>query len=633
MANEEKEIRFINKDFYSLRESLINFSKVYYPTTYKDFNETSPGMMYIEMAAYVGDVISFYGDKQFKEGTFRYATELENVMNFSNVLGYLPKPIVPANTNVDVFQIIPSNGASDDTNAPDWRYALNVRAGMVMRSNTNSNVYFRTIEDCDFSQSSSLESNVDNSNDTYSVTVYSLSGGVPDYYLLRKRVKSVAGQLKTETFSFGEPERFSTILLADNEVTEIESVTDSDGYTWYEVPYLAQDTVLASTPNTLRYDPTLSTNFQETPYLLKLKKVPRRFDLRVRSDYNTELRFGSGISTSPDEEIIPNIDLLSSPLPDGTVNFSQNIDPTNFLFTRTYGQIPNNTSLTVKYYSGGGVESNVPKDDLTVIEESTVDISTTGLDIAVVNQVKNSVACTNPSPATGGRGAETVDEIKLNAMTQHASQNRAVTRDDYIVRALSMPSKFGSVSKVHIAPDTQLDAKTNTSIDNQLALNMYVLGYDNDGKLTELNEATKQNLKTYINQYRMITDAVNIQDAFIINIAVDFKIVVLPRYNKNEVLLNCIDAVKSFFNITKWQINQPIILSDLINVISLVQGVQSIIDKPIISNRWQTSQGYSGNMYSIQQAVENDVVYPPLDPSIFEVKFPNSDIRGKVVTY
>lgn len=612
-----------------MREALINFSKVYYPQTYKDFNETSPGMMFIEMGAYVGDVLSYYIDKQFKESLFVYATERETVMDFSYVLGYKPKPIVPASVTVDVFQLIPSNAVAGAGNAPDWSYAVNVKGGMVITSNTNSNVFFRTIEDCDFRRTGSFSTGVDDG----SITVHSLNAGVPDYYLLRKRVRASAGTLKTETFSFSEPKKFEKILLTSDEVTSIISATDSDGYTWYEVPFLAQDTILESVPNTAVYDPTLNTYFQDTPYLLKLKKVPRRFEVRVRSDNRTELRFGSGISTSPDEEIVPNVELLSSTLPDGNIDFEQNIDPTNFLFTRTYGQIPHNTTLTVTYLYGGGVESNVQENDLTKIDEMVVDLSNSGLDTDVVNQVKNSIAVSNSGPATGGKNSETTDEIKLNAMAQYASQNRAVTRDDYLARILSMPPKFGSVAKTFIIQDTQLDAKSLTRIDNQLALNAYVLGYTNDGKLTTMNPAVKENLKVYLSQYRLLTDAINIQDAFIVNIGVTFRIVVLPKYNKNEVLLRSIDAVKAFFAVEKWQINQPIILYDIINEIASVEGVQSVIGKPTIENRWLTSQGYSGNYYAIEQAISDDVVYPPLDPSIFEVKYPDTDIKGQVVTY
>lgn len=618
---EAKEVRYLGKDFFSFRENLINFAKSYFPTTYRDFNEVSPGMMFIEMSAYVGDVLSFYIDKQFKESLFYYAEERDNVMNFAYTFGYRSKTTTPATTMLDVFQLCPAS-SSGITSQPDWRYATKIRRGMSVKSSTNSNVYFRTDDDVDFKQSSSLE-----------VTVYSLNAGSPDYYLLKKSVKVTAGKIGSETFDFGEPEKFQKLVLSPTDITEVYSVKDSDGYTWYETPYLAQDTIAVAVPNTLTFDAQYNVWKEDTPYLLKLKKVPRRFEVRVRGDGKTELRFGSGISDNADEELIPNMSLLSSPLPDGNINFSQNIDPTNFLFTKTYGQIPHNTTLTVQYYYGGGMETNVSANDLAVIDEMSVDFNTVGLSDSLINQVRTSIAVTNPSPAVGGRGIETSDEVRMNSMANFAAQNRAVTREDYITRTLSMPAKFGSIAKAYITLDSQLNSVTNSPEPNRLGLNLYVLGYDSGGRLTLLNEATKNNLRIFLDQYRMITDAINIMDAFTINIGISYKIVVLPKYNKNEILLRTIDAVRQFFTIDKWQINQPIILADIITTIASVEGVQSIVGKPEIINYWKPSMGYSGNVYNISEATRNDVLYPSLDPSIFEVRYPDTDIKGQVVVY
>ena len=634
---EVKEVRYLNKDFFSFRESLMNFAKVYYPTTYRDFNETSPGMMFIEMSAYVGDVLSFYIDKQFKESFLYYAEESSNVNNFAYSFGHRPKTTTPALVTIDVFQICPSNGLGGSSNAPDWNYALKIRQGMSVKSSTNSTVFFRTTDEVDFTPSSSGAVATE-------VTVYKIAdtgdtetttpAGNPSFYLLKRSVDAVAGELKSETFSFLQPLKFQKILLSEPDVTEVYSVTDADGYTWYEVPYLAQDTILQAVPNTLTFDATLGIYKEDTPYLLKLRKVARRFEVRVRGDGKTELRFGSGISDNADEEIIPNTSMLSSTLPDGNINFSQNIDPTNFLFTKTYGQIPHNTSLTVQYYRGGGADTNVSKDNLTTINEISVVIDSSGLNPNLLGTVRSSIACTNPSPAVGGRNEETLEETRLNTMANFAAQNRAVTREDYITRVLSMPAKFGGIAKAFIMPDSQLSGpSSDTWMQNYLGLNLYLLGYDINGNLTVLNDATKNNVRVFLDQYRMITDAINIMDAFIVNIGVNFNIVTLPKYNKNEVLLNAVNVVRNFFTIDKWQINQPIILHDLITTIASVDGVQSVIGKPEIVNNWKRSLGYSGNSYNIAAATINDVVYPSLDPAIFEVKYPDVDIKGRVVTY
>jgi hypothetical protein len=219
-------------------------------------------------------------------------------------------------------------------------------------------------------------------------------------------------------------------------------------------------------------------------------------------------------------------------------------------------------------------------------------------------------------------------------LANFATQNRLVTREDYIIRSYSMPSKFGSVAKAYIVPDDQISQNDfeTTRIPNPLAMNLYVLGFNQSKQLVELNTAVKENLKTYLDYYRILTDAINIKNAFIINIGIDFEISVLPNYNSNDVLLRCIDAAKTLMNIDRWQINQPIIKSDLVTTIAGIKGVQSVISVSL-KNLYDDALGYSGNVYDLTTATRNGVIYPSLDPSIFEVKFPDSDIKGKVVTY
>ena len=197
-----------------------------------------------------------------------------------------------------------------------------------------------------------------------------------------------------------------------------------------------------------------------------------------------------------------------------------------------------------------------------------------------------------------------------------------------------MPAKFGSVAKAYIVPDDQLTQENyqQTRIANPLAMNMYVLGFDQSKQLVPLNQAIKENLKTYLGYYRMLTDAINIKDAFIINIGVEFEISILSNYNSNETLLKCINELKIYFNIDRWQINQPIIKSEIVNLLGNVKGVQSVINVKF-NNLYKTTSNYSGNVYDLESATRNGVIYPSLDPSIFELKFPNQDINGRVVTY
>ena len=631
-----REVSLIGRDFGQFRKNLIDFAKTYFPNTYNDFNESSPGMMFIEMASYVGDVLSFYTDTQLRESLLTTAEEKANLFNLAAAYGYKPKNVVPATTNLDVFQLVPAVGSGDDVK-PDMTYAMTIAEGMVVGSTDFSGVEFRTSQLVDFATSSSF--------DPMEITVYQIDNTTnePTYYLLKKSAKVSSGTTKSSTFDFGSPRIYDKIKIQDDDIIRVTKITDSDDDTWTKVPYLAQDTVFEQVENNEDNSSEYFPYSGDTPYLLELKKVPKRFTTRFEDETNIVIQFGAGISSNADEEIIPNPDNVGSALYNIVGSLDQGIDPSNFLYTKTYGVAPSNTTLTVEYLVGNGITDNVPAKDLTNITSITTTFANENqLDADLVRFVRGSVAVTNPEPARGGRSQETMDEIRNNAMAYFGAQNRTVTREDYLMRCYALPPQFGSVAKAYITQDCQLQtAEVNgtvntTEIDNPLALNLYTLGYDNEKRLTELNPATKQNLKTYISYHRILTDAVNIKDAFIVNIGVDFEIITLPNYNANEVLLRCIDALKEYFNIDNWRINEPIYLSKVYVLLDGIDGVLTVV-RPDgngqgglqIINKYNGN--YSPNKYDIRLATKNGVVYPPKDPSVFEVKFPNTDIRGRVI--
>ena len=653
--NVVKQVNYLNKDFSDFRDNLIEFAKVYFPNTYNDFNEASPGMMFIEMAAYVGDVLSYYIDLQFRESLLAYAEEKRNVYNIAQSFGYKPKVTSPASVVLDVFQTIPT---VDGT--ADYRYALNVKAGMTVNASATGTT-FRTLEDCNFKFTSSYSPR--------ETTVFEKSGGVTTKFLLKKKVKAESGTVASETFTFASAEKYSQVKLSNTDVIEIISVTDSDGNNWYEVDSLARDTIFEDMENNDSTDPTSVINRDTAPYVLKLKKTSRRFNVYIDANDKTILRFGAGISDNPDEEIIPNPSSVGSSLPGSPSKLDTYFDPANFLKTKAYGQAPANTTLTVKYLTGGGISDNVAAGTINSITNFSFTHETSKLDSGLVSSTQNSVAVTNPYPATGGKSAESTTEIKNNALAYFQAQGRTVTKEDYITRTYAMGNKYGAVAKAYIVQDEQLNIPSmqkETSdgssvfvderqleeikskniqssikrLPNPMALNLYTLGYDENKKLTQLNVAIKENLKTYLSQYRIVTDAVNIKNAWIINIGVKFVYIARRGFNKDEVTLNCIERVKAFFNIDRWQINQPIVIAELAAVISNVDGVGAVVppseNNPqkhpvLITNKWQTAGGYSGNIYDINYATKNGVVYPSLDPSIFELKNPNADIEGRSI--
>lgn len=660
--NVGRNINYLNKDFGQFRQNLIEYAKTYFPQTYSDFNESSPGMMFIEMASYLGDVLGYYIDDTLKESLMITAEDKANVIALSNYLGYKPKVTSPALTKLAVYQRVPVNS----NNEPDSNFYLRIKEGMEVEA--SNGVLFRTTELLDFNDETERE-----------ISVLDQDGNTPTAFLIKKYVNVISAELKEISINFSStPSAFSKIQIADTNVIDIYDVRDSSGNKWYEVPYLAQETVYVDYGITEKTDMDLN-EFRGQPNtasnVLKLIKTSRRFVKQVNEDNTTTIVFGGGSNTSGDETFIPNLKNVGLGLNSSINRLNESFDPANFLKTNTYGQSPTG-EMIVSYLVGGGVSSNVGKGEIVRIQTIEFDDDTSSFDEFELRQyrsVKNSVAVENEEPATGGRGAETINEIRQNALANYGSQNRAVTRKDYQVRALSMPSKYGAVAKVYCAPDGELDNNSPASIlanpnslqqftdlvtslnernlseiqikeevrnfitgkqsdskekNNPFAINLYVLGYDSNKKLTSLNRTVKENLKTYMSEYRLMTDSINLLDGFVINIGVDFEIRVYGGYNKREVLVNCINEIIIYFSIDDWTFNQPINISELELLIASVEGVQSVPKCQILN---KCGGNYSNVSYNISNATKNKMVYPSLDPSVFEMKFPNKDIQGRVV--
>jgi hypothetical protein len=629
-----KDIKYLNKDFGKFRSDLISFAKSYFPETYNDFNESSPGMMFIEMSAYVGDVLSYYVDDQLKESLLMHAEERANVVDLAKALGYKTKPSIPSLAQLSVYQVVPAIFPGGGQVKPDMRYAMEIAEGLTCTSGEHE---FITQDKVDFKASSS--------SDPMDISVYQIDDttGEPTYYLLKKEVSAMNGTLETETFEFTEPEKFNKITLSKDNAVAVTDVKDADGNKWCEVEYLAQDNIFEDVINNWSADPSMSAYNYDAPYILKLRRTGRRFTTHVKADNSTQLWFGAGISSQPDELIVPSPSNVGLALPYG--NTTQNymngtnyvdvaFDPANTMFTRQYGEAPRDTTLTVKYIAGGGISSNVAARTIDTIIDSTMWLDEDGLPSGTVKTVKDSLAIINLNPAVGGRSAESTDDIKQNALAHFASQNRAVTREDYIARVYAMPPKYGSVSKAYLDKDEQYWIQTvgTHEIKNPLAINLYTLAYDDNKNYVPLTPLAKENLQTYISQYRMLTDAINIKNAHIINIGVDFGVLPRPGYQNKEVLLRCIKKLRCIFDPDNWSINEPIILPKIATELDKVEGVQTVKSLRIF-NLFDKESGYSGNIYDIKGATREGVVYPSQDPCIFEVKNLDTDIKGRIVGY
>jgi hypothetical protein len=612
MATTKKEIKYINRDFSDFKTRLIEFAKTYFPNTYNDFSEASPGMMFIEQSAYVGDVLSFYIDNQFQENFIQYAQQSNNLYELAYMFGYKPKLSSAAQTTIDFYQQLPSKLVGSEY-VPDYDYALTISENSTITSDNGTSFIIQ--DKIDFSLTSS--------QDPTEISIYQVAGNAVQYYLLKKSRNAISSTIVSQTYTFSDPLPFQTININTPNFLKILDITDSDGNLWYEVDHLGQEMVFDSIKNTNINDPNKMDN---TPYLLKLKKVARRFATRIIAKNNIQIQFGVGSPDSTTEEITPNPNNVGIGLPFKQDKLTTAYSPTNFLYTGTYGIAPSNTTLTVRYLTGGGVTSNIAANTLTKISPELIKFNLFSLIDNTANYIFSSVSVNNPLAASGGNSGDTLEEIRQNTLALVASQKRSVTADDYLIRALSMPSDYGTVSKSYIEQPKLTDNQVSTIE----TLNLYVLSLNSEGKLDYANTTLKNNLRTYMSQYRMIGDNIEIRDAYIINIGINFEIIVLPEYNNNEVLLACITALQTYFNIDNWQLNQPIFLRDLYILLDKIKGVQTVKNISIV-NKVGTSTGYSQYAYDIEGATQNQTIYPSLDPSIFEIRYPNSDIKGKVV--
>ena len=604
---QEREIQYSNKTFSDFRQQLIDYAKNYFPDSYNDFSPTSPGMMFMEMAAYVGDILSFYQDIQLQETFLQYAQEPGNLYNLAYMMGYRPKVSTAATVLLDIYQEVPADTTSGQA-VPNYDYAVTVDNNAIVQSNTSPTVQFLIEDRVDFSYSSSY--------DPTDVSVLETTGGGISKFQLKKQVKAISAEVKTKTEPASNFEKFKTVTIADSNILGVLSITGSDGEVWTEVPYLAQDTVYEENTNT-------GTDSNLVPYSLTLKKIPRRFVTRFTSNGNLQIQFGAGQTGQEDTEITP--DPTNVGLGVNTIGVSKidiAYDPSNFMFSSAYGLSPT-TELQIKYLTGGSISANVPADTITTVISA--------VKTATISSNEN-LRVSNPEPATGGKDGDTIDELRQNSLRAFNEQLRAVTREDYTVRALSLPPRFGSVAKVYVTQD-QLTSIQNTQdniIDsNPLSLSMYILAYDQNRQLITASNTLKQNLKTYLNQYRLITDALNIRDAFIVNIGIRYEIILRPSATAKDVLTNCTIALQDYFNISKWSINQPINISKLYTLLDKVKGVQTVQKIEIVN---KAGGNYSQYGYDITGATRNNIVYPSYDPCIFEVKYPNSDIEGRIIT-
>lgn len=600
----KRQIKYLAKDFEGFKRDLIEHLRVYFPEDFQDFNESSIGMIQTEIAAFVGDNLSYYLDRKFDESFIETAKRRESIFKHAKQLGFKPFGKAAAVGDVEGFLKVPAARLNEEI-IPDMRFAGVIKRGAKLKS--KSGITYETLEDADFSE-------VDISdNSLVAVGDRNPTTNEPLNFVLKKvGVKVKAGETKTASFSVGSYEAFREIELGDEDVLEVLKVTDSDGNEWFEVDFLAQDTIFSGVPNT-------SSDSEDVPFILKLRPVPYRFisDFNVATS-KTKLTFGSGDAQFFDGELIPDLGELALPLYGKDTFTDFFLDPQNFLKTRTLGLAPVNTNITVSYRVGGGADTNAGTGEINSVASKTFDIGDSSLNANKIKEVGNSFEVINTSPVQGGRDELSVEEVRHLIPAFFASQGRMVSAQDFVARALSMPSKFGSVFR----------ASSRVNPLNKEAVELIVLSRDSNGFVTVAPADLKENLKKYLSRFRMVTDGIEILDGEVIDLALNFDLLVEPEFNKQEVIANCIDSLKEFFDVVKWQINQPVNLTRVRSLLSNVPGVLSIVDLQFLNRVGNfDDRSYSSTVYNIRENTQNGIIYCK-ENAIFQVKYPNKDIVG-----
>lgn len=599
-----RERRYLNKDFDGMRNDLLDYARTYFPDRINDFSEASLGGLLLDMAAYVGDVQSYYLDHQFQETFPETAAEPNNIERHLKNAGVKITGAAPSTVTVTFYIKVPTS---------DAKGTLNIIALPIIRQNTvvraNNGVEFTLTEDLDFTArkpDNSLKANIRVGSTN--------ANNIPQNYILSLNGLCISGKTATETMSVGSFIPYRKINLSNPDVTDIVSVTDGLGNVYYEVENLTQDTVYKRALN-LNYDYNL------VPENVVPIPAPYRFTKETSIQTRlTSLVFGGGTATTINDDVIPDPSDFALPLY-GKQTFSRfEINPNNLLQTTTFGVMAENTSLEIKYRYGGGLNHNVESNTIN----SIVSLNIFFPNFPSANTaafVRNSIDVNNSERASGGESAPDINVLKSKIPVFKSMQNRIVTKEDLIARVYSLPSNFGRVYRAGI----------RTNPNNPLASQLFVISRNTGNQLIVSPDNLKKNLVTYLNQYRMISDAIDILDARVIDLKITFSIVVDPSENRELILRNCLINLKNFFDIKNFEIDQPLIISEVQNIIFNSKGVISLVSLNMTNiNGTVDGRGYSFESYDINANTYRGIIFGP-PGSIFEVRYKDYDIVGTVV--
>jgi hypothetical protein len=601
-----KQRKYLNKDFESFRNDLYEYARIHFPDRIKDFSETSLGGLFLELASYVGDVQSFYLDHQFHELNPDTAIESRNIQAHITAAGVEIVGASPAVVDVTFSIEVPADTSVNPPVPLKSAMPLIYAGSRVMAQN---GVQFELTQDIDFADTDSTGALLS----TVRIASRDANNQVLSFVLERTET-CISGFRATESFTVGTFESFKKYTLGQENVTQVVSVRDALGNTYYEVGFLAQDTIYKALMNTNQDKELVEENLQIIP-------CPYRFLRQMALDTRlTTLTFGGGSADSLDNDVIPDPSQFALPLY-GKQTFPRfTLNPTALLQTNTLGVIGSNTTITVEYRYGGGLSHNVGAGSISSIVNLILGFPRSP-ESNVAALVRQSLTARNDKEASGGEDAPNLDELKLRVGGARAAQSRIVTKEDLLARVYTMPANFGRVFRASIRANPN----------NPLSSLLYIISRSNSGSLIVSPDSLKKNLAKYLNSYRMISDAIDILDAQVINLQIEFVIVVDPNYNRALVLNNVLARLRQYFSIKHFEIDQPIVLDDIRNIIYNNTGVltlQTLNVRNVTGNIG--TRVYSDVQFDpIANTNRGLVIGPP--GSIFEVRFKENDLIGSVI--
>lgn len=595
--------KYLAKDFDGLRAQILEYARLYYPDRIQDFSESSMGGLFLDMAAYVGDNMSFYLDHQFGELNPQTAVEQVNIQTHLRNSGIPVVGTSPATAELELYIQVPSK--TSDRNNPDPKCLPVIQQGSIFTS--NSGVSFILTENVDFKNHTLLDRRIG----------YQDSNGTILSWVISQKGYCVSGRETSETFSFGDFVPFRRINLSRPNVNEILSVTDSLGNIYYKVDSLTNDVVYKNVMNTLSDNEFVKDS-------IKIVPAPFRYITEVDlSSRTTSLVFGGGNAETFEDDIIPDPSEFSIPFRYKKTFDRVTINPKNLLQTRTLGVSSSNVTLTVSYRYGGALSHNVAAG-------SIVNVSTLRMEFTdppsnqVISNIRSSLEVINPKPATGGEDAPTVEELVSLIPSTRNSQERIVSKEDLLARIYTLPSNFGRVFRATVRPNPS----------NPMSSQLFILSRDSKNKLIHSSDSLKRNIVKYLDPYRLISDAIDILDAKIINLYFQYEVTVDPVLNKNILGQQITRKLSNIFDIKNFHIDLPINKSEIYNAIFSVQGVMSIdnLEFRVMNSSNNSEDGktrtYSSNSYDIEKyTVRNTIIIPP-PGGIFEIKYFEHDVKG-----